>query len=105
MSSHIVAAQVPLNADVLDVLLFPSLSPGLAAGAFPILKTQLLPDRRRVAVPISRHKVKHCTSAPLRVPQLVVLSLALTISIGRLMYARKCCHRACQCSHERSHGL
>jgi len=35
MSSHIVAAQVPLNADVWDVPLFPSLSPGLAAGAFP----------------------------------------------------------------------
>jgi len=55
--------------------------------SFPVLLTLLLPLRCRAVVTICLRKVKHCITAPLRVPWLVVPPLALMVS-RKPIYAR-----------------
>jgi len=56
--------------------------------SFPVLLTLLLPLRCRAVVTTCLRKAKHRITAPLRVPQLVVPALALTVSTKKPMYAR-----------------
>jgi len=56
--------------------------------SFPVLLTLLLPLSRQTVVTICLRKVKHCITAPLRVPRLVVPPLALMVSTRKPMYAR-----------------
>jgi len=56
--------------------------------SFTVLMTLFLPLCCRAVVTTCLRKAKHCITAPLRVPQLAVPPLALTVSTRKPMFAR-----------------
>jgi len=90
------AASCPVRSDIINGLRTGSVggvtilrcSLALLQASFPVLLTLLLHLRRRAVVTTCRRKVEHRITAPLRVPWLVIPSLALTLTKRMPMYAR-----------------